>query len=452
MNELPAGWVEATLREICLPVSSHRPADRPDEEFTYIDIGGIEAQRIGEARRLHGREAPSRARQLVLAGDTILSTVRTYLKKTALVPAELDGATASTGFCVIRPGHGIEPRFVFYRAIEDGFVSDLSARQTGSSYPAVRDGDVFQTGIAIPPTDEQRRIVAAIEEQFSRLDAAEASLRTARVKLEAMRWRVLDSLLAGDWPRTTLGEIAQVVGGVTKDAKRQGDPSFVEVPYLRVANVQRGYLDLSEVTAIRVPQEKAAALALRPGDVLFNEGGDRDKLGRGWVWSGEIPSCIHQNHVFRARLVKGFEPKFVSLHGNTFGQTWFEAHGKQTTNLASISLSTLKTFPVPVPPLDEQRRIVAEVERQLSILDATKAAIDRALGRSKALRRAILERAFTGRLVPQDPADEPASVLLERIRAERATAAPRRRAPSRRRATMAEEPSLPGIVSEPNAN
>jgi type I restriction enzyme S subunit len=210
----------------------------------------------------------------------------------------------------------------------------------------------------------------------------------------------------------------------------------VEVPYLRVANVQRGFLDLSGVTTIRVPPEKAEALALRPGDVLFNEGGDRDKLGRGWVWSGEIDGCIHQNHVFRARLIEGFEPKFVSWHGNTFGRRWFEEHGRQTTNLASLNLTTLKSFPVPAPPLAEQRRIVAEVERQLSLADAMAAEIDRALKRSAVLRRSILDLAFGGRLVPQDPSDEPASVLLERIRAERAAAESATGRRPRRRATM----------------
>jgi type I restriction enzyme S subunit len=122
-----------------------------------------------------------------------------------------------------------------------------------------------------------------------------------------------------------------------------------------------------------------------------------------------------------------FEPKFVSWHGNTFGRRWFEQHGRQTTNFASLNLTTLKSFPLPAPPLDEQRRIVDEIEQQLSVVDAMAAEIDRALKRSAALRRSILKRAFTGRLVPQDPSDEPASVLLERIAAQRAAERPTRR-------------------------
>jgi type I restriction enzyme S subunit len=260
--------------------------------------------------------------------------------------------------------------------------------------------------------------VAAIEEHLSRLDAADAYVAAAHRRLDALREVAVANATSDSWPTVQLGDIAEVVGGVTKDAKRQGDPAYVEVPYLRVANVQRGYLDLREVTTIRVPPAKAEALALRPGDVLFNEGGDRDKLGRGWVWSGEIEGCIHQNHVFRARLKDGFDPRFVSWHGNTFGRQWFEIHGRQTTNLASLNLRTLKSFPVPAPPLEEQRRIVQEVEERLSRIDAMRASIARAQRLSKALRAAILERAFRGQLVPQDPSDEPAEALLARIQAE----------------------------------
>src|SRR5207237_1118994 len=120
------------------------------------------------------------------------------------------------------------------------------------------------------------------------------------------------------WRWTRLSEIAEIVGGVTKDAKREARSGLVEVPYLRVANVQRGYLDLTNVKTVRVTVEEVEALRLRKGDLLFNEGGDRDKLGRGWIWSGEIDPCIHQNHVFRARLLDAdLDPRFVSWYANT---------------------------------------------------------------------------------------------------------------------------------------
>lgn len=275
--------------------------------------------------------------------------------------------------------------------------------------------------IPLPPRAEQEQVVVAIEELFSRLDAAEAALNAARRRLDALqRSAAAESFDRPEWTWTTLGEIAELKGGITKDSKREGDPDFIEFPYLRVANVQRGFLDLSEVTAIRADPHKATRLVLQTGDILFNEGGDRDKLGRGWVWEGQIENCIHQNHVFRARLTNsGFDPYFISMHANTWGRRWFEAHGKQTTNLASLNLTTLKSFPVPAPSRDDQRAVVAELRTLGSSEDRLRANLDRAELQSSALRRSILSMAFSGRLVPHDPTGEPASVLLERIAASR---------------------------------
>lgn len=192
--------------------------------------------------------------------------------------------------------------------------------------------------------------------------------------------------IPSSWAWTTLGEIADVVGGVTKDSKKQADPAFRRVPYLRVANVQRGYLDLREITKIRVPESTVAKLRLQPGDVLLNEGGDRDKLGRGWVWDGQIPDCIHQNHVFRARLAEGsLHPKLLAWYANETARSWFEQNASQSVNLASISLSTIKRLPLPLPPREEQERIIAALEDHLSRLDVAEALIGRVEMRSRLL-------------------------------------------------------------------
>src|SRR4029078_11230683 len=129
----------------------------------------------------------------------------------------------------------------------------------------------------------------------------------------------------------------------------------------------------------------------KKGDVLFNEGGDRDKLGRGWIWHEELPECIHQNHVFRARLIDTrLNPKLVSWYANTFGQKFFFDEGKHTTNLASISMSKLKRLPVPMPPRGEQARIVAELERLFSVVEELEAVVSANLRRAISLRQSIL--------------------------------------------------------------
>ena len=201
------------------------------------------------------------------------------------------------------------------------------------------------------------------------------------------------------WSWRRLGDIATVAGGVTKDSKRQSDPAFVEVPYLRVANVQRGWLDLGKVTNIRVPSSKAESLRLLSGDVLMNEGGDRDKLARGWVWEGQVQDCIHQNHVFRARVVDGaIEPKLLSWAGNTIGGRWADRNGKQSVNLASISLTKIRKMPVPVPPKAVQPELVKQLEQRLEACDRLTANLREALARSATLRRSLLASAFSGQL------------------------------------------------------
>lgn len=199
-------------------------------------------------------------------------------------------------------------------------------------------------------------------------------------------------------------------GGIAKGQRRASGDTLQLVPYLRVANVQRGYLDLADVKQIEASAEEIAELRLVPGDVLFNEGGDRDKLGRGWVWNGELPLCIHQNHVFRARIRFGvLHPKLLSWYANTCGQQYFLEHGKQTTNLASINMTKLGALPVPVPPLREQARILEEVEKHLSDIDAGVA-----LTRARAREPEALPR---GR--PQGGMRGPAGAHRGQARAER---------------------------------
>jgi type I restriction enzyme, S subunit len=305
----------------------------------------------------------------------------------------------------------------------------------------------------LAPLNEQRRIVSEIEKQFSRLDEAVANLKRVKANLKRYKaavlkaavegklteaWRkqhpdvepaskLLERILAerrAKWngkgqynqlgePKTSdlpelpskwiwarLDAIAALKGGITVDKNRKSSTARA-VPYLRVANVQRGYLDFTEIKTIEAPDAEIKDLRLRPGDILFNEGGDRDKLGRGWLWEGQLPECIHQNHVFRARLfLAEVSPKLVSWWGNSFGQAYFLREGKQTTNLASLNLSKLSAFPIPLPPVAEQLQIVAEVERRLSLIEELEAAVEANLIRAERLRQSILKRAFEGKLIP----------------------------------------------------
>lgn len=250
--------------------------------------------------------------------------------------------------------------------------------------------------------------------------------------------------LPDGWVWASLDMLGEIASGVAKGSKIGADIEVREVPYLRVANVQRGFLDLSEVKNILATERDIAELTLKNGDVLFNEGGDRDKLGRGWVWRNEVSGCIHQNHVFRMRpYLPEVLPELISHHGNTFGKTWFQNAGKQTTNLASINMTMLRMFPVPLGPADEQRELLTQLQLQIGQIIQQEQAVELGLKQSTAQRQNILRAAFAGELVPQDPNEEPASVLLERIRAERAE---RARQPKTRKTKQQKE--IATVVSQ----
>ncbi len=410
-GELPLGWVWATLGEV-----GHYQNGRAIKKDDWKETGRpiIRIQNLTGSSNSHNSfQGEVEDKHLVRSGDLLMSWAATL------------GVYVWRGEEAVLNQHifKVDSRICteFHRWLLQHVLDDLYGQAHGSGMVHITKSKFENTAVPIPPLVEQRRIVAAIEEHFSRLDAVHSAVEAAQQKLEAFRRSSFQELFdRPDWPWTTLGQIAEVKGGVTKDSKNQGNPAYIEVPYLRVANVQRGYLDLEQVTTIRVKPEKALSLELKPGDILFNEGGDRDKLGRGWVWEGQVEDCIHQNHVFRARLNnEAFDPYFISMHGNTWGQRWFETHGKQTTNLASLNLTTLKSFPVPSPSLKEQREVVDQLRTVMEMEDSLQTDLNQAKRHIANLRRSILSDAFSGQLVPQDPDDEPASVLLERMAASR---------------------------------
>jgi type I restriction enzyme S subunit len=195
-----------------------------------------------------------------------------------------------------------------------------------------------------------------------------------------------------DWPIHPLGDLAEVGSGVTLGRDLDGTTT-VELPYLRVENVQAGFLDLTEIKTVKVRPDEVSRFLLQPGDVLMTEGGDFDKLGRGCIWPGDISPCLHQNHIFRVRAERTkLAPEFLSaLIGSEYGRRYFLRIAKQTTNLATINKTQLRAFPVPCPPLDEQRAIAR-------ILDVADAAIERTraiIAKARWLKEGLVQDLFS---------------------------------------------------------
>jgi type I restriction enzyme S subunit len=213
LYDLPKGWVWVKLEDVVETVENINPSINPEQEFIYLDIASIDnsLQKITQPKTYLGENAPSRARQLVKAGDILFSTVRTYLKNIAVVPDIYHNQIASTGFCVIRSHKEISQKFIFLITQNDNFLEPLNQLQRGTSYPAVRDSDVFTQNIPLPPLAEQHRIVAKIEELFTQLDAGVELLKKVKAKLKRYRQAVLKAAVEGnltkEWREANQGEL-----------------------------------------------------------------------------------------------------------------------------------------------------------------------------------------------------------------------------------------------------
>jgi len=255
---------------------------------------------------------------------------------------------------------------------------------------------LLQLQIPLPRPAEQRRIAAL-------LDKADAVRRKRRESLLLLDDFLHSAFLEmfGDpvrnergWEVAHLDDVARVVSGVTKGRDLRGRDT-VHVPYLRVANVQDGRIDLQQVKSIEATAEEIAQYRLVVGDILLTEGGDPDKLGRGAVWLGEIGECIHQNHVFRVRLThRTLLPEYLSaLLGSVYGKRYFLKAAKQTTGIASINRRQLGAFPVLLAPNDSQSRYAAMVKA----VRRTVVTLQLACTSAERLFNALAHRAFATR-------------------------------------------------------
>lgn len=195
------------------------------------------------------------------------------------------------------------------------------------------------------------------------------------------------------WSWERFGQIADIVSGVTKGRNLVGRKTAF-YKYLRVANVQRGFLDLEVIKEIEIPVEELEKYRLQIGDILLTEGGDWDKLGRSAIWEGQIEDCIHQNHIFRARPIHiGFTSQWAVLYTNSLvGREYFETASKKTTNLASINMTQLRHCPIPIPPVNEQKRIVAKVDQLMFLCDELETKLTQSVTDSEKLMEAAVRQ------------------------------------------------------------
>lgn len=326
-------------------------------------------------------------------GDVLYGKLRPYLDKAAL--ADADGI-CTTELLVLRSKTDISPEFLACVVHAPNFVEHAMTGVTGAHHPRTSWQHISQ--FELPKFTKKDQISIAcllwgIHELI--LSCEEIQKAAGSMKNNAMRelfTRGLRSdsqkdaefsIVPKSWEIKPLNEVSIVQTGATK-GRKLNDADVIDVPYLRVANVQDGHLDLMEMKTIQIRRDEIDRYRLQDGDVVLTEGGDFDKLGRGFIWRGELDVCIHQNHVFAVRTDRTkILPNFLAyLAQSEYGKAYFLKVAHKTTNLACINSTKLKAFPALLPKLDEQREIV-------EILDA----IDQKINLHKR-KRAVLEDIF----------------------------------------------------------
>jgi len=335
-------------------------------------------------------------------------------------------STVNQDIKVIAPHSEIDTIFLLYSLQAFGQIILQRCSKAGTTVQSIDSDKLEAFPFPLPPLAEQKRIAQKLDALLAQVDTLKARIDAIPALLKRFRKGVLASAITGKLTEVTftatiqLSKVGEITGGITKNAKRG---SFeLSVPYLRVANVQAGYLDLTEVRDIGVSPSEAQKTALERGDILIVEGnGSLEHIGRAATWHGEINGCCHQNHLIRWRSNGGALPEFVMIYlSSPQGRSDLVKAAKSTTGLHTLSISKVSSLTLPVADLQQQQQIVRRVEQLFAYADQLEAKVAAAQQRIDALTQSLLAKAFRGELVPQDPTDEPASVLLERIRAQRA--------------------------------
>lgn len=397
----PVGWSWVKLRSVARLESGHTPSRRVPAYWQNGDVAWLSLKDIRNLSGKYVTETADRTTSLgienssarLLPRGTVALCRTASVGEVAILGKEM---ATSQDFVNWVCGPEIVPEYLYwaFRSSEPTFALE----KQGSTHQTIYMPVVERFHVLLPPPSEQELIAEVLD----RAESLRGKRRAAIEQLDMLTQAVFHEMF-GDpvtnskgWPDAArLGDVAEIVSGVTKGRKVNGQGTR-PVPYLAVVNVQDRALDLSVVKTIEATEAEIGRYRLQRGDLLLTEGGDADKLGRGTIWASELPECIHQNHIFRVRLLSdALHPVFLNwLLASQRGKAYFLKSAKQTTGIASINMTQLRGFPLLQPPIDLQAEFMARAAQ----IQRVKKAQTASLGELDALFASLQHRAFRGEL------------------------------------------------------
>ena len=384
----------ASIADLVHPVSRTNPAQLGTKKINYIDIASIDrdAKNVSGVSYIDASSAPSRARQLLLSNDVLVSTVRPNLNAVAIIPSHLDGSIGSTGFCVLRADHTrLLPDYLFYYSQTATFVSHLTRIANGASYPAVSDDDILETTIPLPPMSEQERIVRLLKDADRLRRMRRSALSMCDELLEAVFLQMFGNPHTNPkgWDQCTIDDVLEWSQYGTSQKSNSAGHGY---PILGMANItERGQITLSPLAYVDIAADEFERLKLKSGDIVFNRTNSTELVGKTACWRLAVDAVV-ASYLVRLRLKSSVNPEFFSQLLNTSHyKRLFQRRCKKAVNQSNISPTLLREFPIYLPSLDLQEGFANLAAKQARLRSVQLEAIRQA----DHLFQALLHQAFS---------------------------------------------------------
>ena len=422
MTSMPPGWALVSLGDLGVWRGGGTPSKSVPSYWTgdipWVSPKDMKTPRIHDtADHISSKAVVESATKVVPAGSVLVVT-RSGILAHSLPVAVTDREVAiNQDLKALTPAEGIEPDFIAWvlRSTAATLLGECS--KDGTTVSSIDMAKLLDFRVPIVPSREQRRIVAAIDQYLSRLDAGEASIEGTRLRATALRQQVLDLATPADAPLLPLGELLStpLANGRSVPTAEGG------FPVLRLSALRDGSVDVASSKPGAWTATDASPWLVHEGDFLIARGnGSLRLVGRGGLVEYSPPPVAFPDTMIRARVDnRKVRRRWLRLAWDSTGvRRQLESQARTTAGIYKINQQIIKRVRLAVPAPEDQERLVVQIERRLSVVNSTVEAMEIAGHRSASLRRAILERAFRGELAPQGPVDEPVSILLDRIRAE----------------------------------